>query len=105
MAAPMRKAGSMANITNEHEALVRRILEGDGRAPHAQRRAVFDNAGLTGPLRTLTDKVAKHAYKVSPMGTSPRRGRQVSPKTRFSSSSCALPSARPRGSTKRRLRP
>jgi alkylhydroperoxidase family enzyme len=61
----MRKAGSMANITNEHEALVRRILEGDGRAPHAQRRAVFDNAGLTGPLRTLTDKVAKHAYKVT----------------------------------------
>jgi hypothetical protein len=48
----------MANITNEHEALVRRILAGDGRAFHAQRRAAFDNAGLTGPLRTLTEKVA-----------------------------------------------
>ena len=41
-----------------HEALVTRILEGDGRASHAQRRAAFDNAGLTVPLRTLVDKVA-----------------------------------------------
>jgi alkylhydroperoxidase family enzyme len=55
----------MANITNEHQALVKRILEGDGRAPHAQRRAAFDNSGLTGPLRTLTEKVTKHAYKVT----------------------------------------
>jgi alkylhydroperoxidase family enzyme len=55
----------MANITNEHEALVRRILEGDGRAPHAARRAAFDNSGLTGPLRTLTEKVARHADKVT----------------------------------------
>jgi alkylhydroperoxidase family enzyme len=55
----------MANMTNEHEALVRRVLEGDGRAPHAQRRAAFDNSGLTGPIRTLTEKVAKHADKVT----------------------------------------
>jgi alkylhydroperoxidase family enzyme len=55
----------MANITNEHQALVKRILEGDGRAPHAQRRAAFDNSGLTGPLRTLTEKMTKHAYKVT----------------------------------------
>jgi alkylhydroperoxidase family enzyme len=61
----MGKAESMANITDEHRALVRRILEGDGRATHAQRRAAFDNSGLTGPLRTLTDKVAKHAYRVT----------------------------------------
>jgi alkylhydroperoxidase family enzyme len=55
----------MANITNEHEALVRRVLEGEGRAPHAWRRAAFDNSGLTGPLRTLTEKVVKQAYKVT----------------------------------------
>jgi alkylhydroperoxidase family enzyme len=55
----------MANMTNEHEALVRRVLEGDGRAPHAQRRAAFDNSGLTGPIRTLAEKVAKHADKVT----------------------------------------
>jgi alkylhydroperoxidase family enzyme len=55
----------MANIRNEHEALVRRVLEGDGRAPHAQRRAAFDNAGLAEPLRSLIDKVAKRAYTVT----------------------------------------
>jgi hypothetical protein len=41
-----------------HEALVTRILEGDGHASHAQRHAAFDNAGLVAPLRTLVDKVA-----------------------------------------------
>ena len=34
-------------------------------ASHAQRRAAFDNAGLAEPLRTLIDKIAKHAYKVT----------------------------------------
>src|SRR5262249_42733593 len=42
-----------------------RIVEGDGRASHAQRRAAFDNAGLAEPLTTLIDKVAKHAYQVT----------------------------------------
>ena len=46
------------------KALLARILEGDGRAPLAQRRAAFDN-GLSEPLSTLIDKVAKHAYKVT----------------------------------------
>jgi hypothetical protein len=45
--------------------VVARILEGDGQASHEQRRAAFDNAGLEGPLRTLIDKVAKHAYQVT----------------------------------------
>jgi hypothetical protein len=45
--------------------VVARILEGDGRASHAQRRAAFDNAGLVEPLRTLIDKIAKHAYEVT----------------------------------------
>lgn len=55
----------MANINESRRALVARILEGDGEAPAAQRRAAFANAGLTGPLRTLIDKVAKHAYRVT----------------------------------------
>jgi hypothetical protein len=55
----------MSDITQARKALVARILEGDGRASHAQRRATFDNAGLAEPLSTLIDKVAKHAYKVS----------------------------------------
>lgn|SRR5262245_22567230 len=47
------------------KALVTRILEGDGMASHALRRAAFDNARLAEPLRTLIDKVVKHAYKVT----------------------------------------
>jgi signal transduction histidine kinase len=55
----------MTDITQARKALVEQILEGDGRASHAQRRAALDNAGLAEPLRTLIDKVAKHAYKVT----------------------------------------
>jgi hypothetical protein len=55
----------MSDITQARKALVARILEGDGRASHAQRRAAFDNAGLPEPLTKLIDKVARHAYKVT----------------------------------------
>jgi hypothetical protein len=55
----------MSDITQARKALVARILEGDGRASHAQRRAAFDNAGLAEPLSTLIDKVAKHAHKIT----------------------------------------
>jgi hypothetical protein len=56
---------SMSDITQARRATVERVLEGDGRASHAQRRAAFDNAGLAEPLSTLIDKVVKHAYKVT----------------------------------------
>jgi hypothetical protein len=55
----------MSDITQARRAVVARILEGDGSASHAQRRAAFDNAELTEPLRTLIEKIAKHAYKVT----------------------------------------
>ena len=55
----------MSDITHARKALVARILEGHGNASPAQRRAAFDNAGLAEPLRTLIDKVAKHASKVT----------------------------------------
>jgi hypothetical protein len=55
----------MTDITRTRKALVAQILEGDGRASHAQRRAAFDNAGLAAPLNTLIDKVAKRAYTVT----------------------------------------
>lgn len=48
-----------------HEALVRRILEGEGHASHAHRRAAFDNAGLSAPLSTLVDKVAMQPTRVA----------------------------------------
>ena len=55
----------MSDITKMRRALLARLLEGNGRAPRAQRRAAFDNAGLSAPLSSLVDKVAKHAYKVT----------------------------------------
>ena len=55
----------MANIIEARKELIARILEGDGKASHAQRRAAFDNAGLAKPLNTLIDKVTNQAYKVT----------------------------------------
>jgi predicted TIM-barrel enzyme len=55
----------MSDIRRAHKALIGRILEGDGIASHVLRRAAFDNTRLAEPLRTLVDKVVKHAYKVT----------------------------------------
>jgi alkylhydroperoxidase family enzyme len=55
----------MADITEAREAVVVRILEGEGQASRQQRKAAFDNAGLSEPLRTLIEKVAKSARTVT----------------------------------------
>src|SRR5438477_11186357 len=48
-----------------HQALVSRVLEGDGRASRAERRAAFDNATLTEPIHGLVSKVAKHPTQIT----------------------------------------
>jgi hypothetical protein len=48
-----------------HRTVVTRVLEGDGRASRAERRAAFKNAGLVEPLRTLIDKVAMQPTRVT----------------------------------------
>ncbi len=48
-----------------HRALVTRVLEGDGRAVRAERRAAFENAGLAEPLATLIDKVARQPTRIT----------------------------------------
>jgi alkylhydroperoxidase family enzyme len=55
----------MSNIIQARKASITRILEGDGKASRAQRRAAFENAGGTGQLSTLIDKVARHAHTVT----------------------------------------
>jgi alkylhydroperoxidase family enzyme len=55
----------MSDITQLHRALIARVLDGNGKAPTELRRAAFDNAGLDEPMRTLIEKVAYHAYKVT----------------------------------------
>lgn len=55
----------MSDIRQARKALVTRILEGEGHASATQRRAAFHNTGLTEPVTTLIDKVAKCSYKVT----------------------------------------
>jgi len=55
----------MTDIMKARKALVTRILEGDGSASRAQRRAALDRTRCTEPLNTLIDKVTKQAYRVA----------------------------------------
>lgn len=55
----------MSDIRQARQAVITRILEGGGTTSRAVRHGAFDDAGLPEPLRTLADKVAKHAYKVT----------------------------------------
>jgi hypothetical protein len=55
----------MSDITSLKRALVTRVLEGSGEASPTERRSAFDNSGLGEPMRTLVDKVARHAYTVT----------------------------------------
>jgi alkylhydroperoxidase family enzyme len=55
----------MSDITQLHRALIARVLDRDGEAPIELRRAAFDNAGLGEPMRTLVEKVAYHADRVT----------------------------------------
>jgi hypothetical protein len=55
----------MTDISRAREALVHRVLEGEGTASREQRRAAFENAWLEEPLRTLIEKVAARATAVT----------------------------------------
>jgi alkylhydroperoxidase family enzyme len=55
----------MANIRQARQAVIARILEGEGTTSRAQRRGAFDDAALPEPLGSLVEKVAKHAHDVT----------------------------------------
>lgn len=55
----------MSDIRQARKELVRRILEGNGKAAPSDRRAAFNNSGLANPVGTLVDNVANHAYRVT----------------------------------------
>ena len=63
----------MPDMRQAREALVRRILEGAGKASPSERRAAFNNSGLVEPLGALVDKVARHAYRVTDQDISTAR--------------------------------
>jgi hypothetical protein len=48
-----------------HQAVVKRVLEGEGRASRGQRRAAFDNSALEEPLHRLISKVAERPTQIS----------------------------------------
>ena len=55
----------MSDIRESGNSLVRRILEGDGKAASTERKAAFNNKGPTELAGTLVDKVATRAYRVA----------------------------------------
>jgi hypothetical protein len=55
----------MADVRQARRALVARILEGDGTASPAQRRAAFDCTEVGDPSGTLIRKIARHADQVT----------------------------------------
>ena len=48
-----------------YQALVKRVLEGEGTASRAERRAAFDNALVGEPLRMLIGKVAQRPTQIT----------------------------------------
>jgi hypothetical protein len=54
----------MSDIEQARQALLRRVLEGEGRASPLQRRSAFNNSGLDEALRELVDKVAGDAGRI-----------------------------------------
>jgi alkylhydroperoxidase family enzyme len=79
----------MSGFPKARKAVVARILDGDGRASPAQRRAAFDNAGLAGPLRTLVEKIAKHAHTVTDADLAAARASGLSEDQIFELAVCA----------------
>ena len=79
----------MSDIRKARLALATRVVEGDGHASHADRRAAFANTGLAEPLRTLADKVARHAYKVTDNDIAAARASGLSEDQVFEIVACA----------------
>jgi hypothetical protein len=55
----------VAEIAQLHRELIARVVEGNGKAAPELRRGAFDNAGLSEPVRTLIDKVANNAHRIT----------------------------------------
>jgi hypothetical protein len=79
----------MSDIREAQKALVTRILEGEGAAPKPLRHAAFDDAGLSEPLLTLVDKVAKHARAIADDDVAAARASGLSEDQIFESVVCA----------------
>lgn len=79
----------MSDIKQVRQALLKRILEGPGRASVSERRAAFDNRDLARPLDVLINKVAKHAYRVTDEDINAAKGTGLSEDKIFEIVVCA----------------
>jgi hypothetical protein len=79
----------MADIGKAHKALIARILEGNGRASPAQRRAAFDNALLSEPLASLIGKLTRQAHEVTDQDVAAARASGLSEDQIFEIVVCA----------------
>jgi hypothetical protein len=55
----------MEATPSAYQALVKRVLEGEGSASRAERRAAFDNALVAEPLHRLISKVAERPTEIT----------------------------------------
>jgi heptaprenylglyceryl phosphate synthase len=55
----------VSDIREARNTLLKRILEGDGKASPSERRAAFNNSKLAEPVGTLIEKIARYAYRVT----------------------------------------
>jgi hypothetical protein len=55
----------MSNIRTARSALITRIVDGDGRASQAERRAAFAGEGLAEPLSTLVHQIVQNAHGIT----------------------------------------
>ena len=55
----------MTDIRKLHRELVARVRDSDATTTRELRRAVFDNAGMSEPMRTLIEKVALNSEDVT----------------------------------------
>lgn len=79
----------MSDIRQARNALIARMLEGDGTASHTLRRAAFDNTGLAEPLSTVIDKLTKQAHEITDADIAAARAADLSEDQVFEIAVCA----------------
>jgi hypothetical protein len=79
----------MSDIRTARTALLARIIEGDGTASRAQRRAAFDNAADGAPWRTLVQKTAVQSCRTTDEDISAARSAGLSEDQIFELVVCA----------------
>ena len=79
----------MTDTRDLREALIKRILDGPGAASASQRRAAFEDTGLTEHERAWARKVATEAVKITDRDVAAARTSGLTDNQIFESAVCA----------------